>query len=265
MNHSNNDPALSNVLDFFRSLDSEERHGPATLLYNESWMLRLVLSAEARRIRCLPEPFEPDARWFSEARLYTPFAARSRGDSLAETATHADGVIGHFEIGRESRAGLHLTPNATQFVVVEAKMFSPLSAGTKRAVGYDQAARNVACLAWTVQKANRPVQSFRSLAFWVLAPETQIAQDLLPCVHRDSVQRKIEERLAQYEEEWQERVLEPWSRNWLRPLLDRLQLKCVSWEQVISSVERGDPAFGAALREFYLRCVRFNSPALGIA
>ena len=133
------------VATFLRALNTDDRHGPATLLYNESWLLRLVLGAAARGIRCLPEPFEPTARWFSEARLYTPFGSRKRGDVLAESVTHADGVIGQFEIGRSSRAGLHLAADATQFIVTEAKMFSGLSAGTTRAPEYDQAARNVAC------------------------------------------------------------------------------------------------------------------------
>jgi hypothetical protein len=142
-----------------------------------------VLAAASRGIRCLPEPFEPGARWFSEARLYTPSAPRTRGDRLAESHTHADGVIGHFEVGRNSRAVLHLAADATQFVITEAKLFSALSAGTTRAPEYDQAARNIACLAWTVSKAKRPVDSFRSLAFWVLAPEKQIRADVFACVN----------------------------------------------------------------------------------
>ncbi len=120
------------------------------MLYNEGWLLlRLVLGAAARGIRCLPEAFEPRARWFSEACLYTPFAPRTRGATLAESHTHADGAIGHFEVGRNSRAGLHLTADATPFIVTEAKMFSGLSARTTRVPEYDHAARNVACLAWT--------------------------------------------------------------------------------------------------------------------
>jgi len=105
---------LTEVTGFLGSLNTDARRAPATLLYNEGWLLRLVLSAEAGGIRCLPQPFEPGARWFSEALLYTPFAPRSRGDQLGGSVTHADGVIGHFEIGRSSRAGLHLTPDGTQ-------------------------------------------------------------------------------------------------------------------------------------------------------
>lgn len=112
MPSSGREVILENVAAFFRSLDTADRQGPATLLYNQGWLLRLVLAAEARGVRCLPHPFEPGARWFSEARLYTPFAPRRRGDLLGESVTNADGVIGHFDIGRSSRAGLHLTVRA---------------------------------------------------------------------------------------------------------------------------------------------------------
>jgi len=83
---------LGEVTAFLSSLDTADRQGPATLLYNEGWLLRLVLAAEARGIRCLPQPFEPGARWFSEALLYTPFAPRTRSDTLGESVTHANGV-----------------------------------------------------------------------------------------------------------------------------------------------------------------------------
>ena len=254
---------LADISAFIAALHTDSRHGPATLLYNEGWMLRLVLGAAARGIRGLPAPFAPGARWFTEALIYTPFRARTRGDKLAESVTHADGVIGHFDIGRSSRAGLHLSPEATQLVVAEAKMFSGLSRGTTRAPGYDQAARNVACMAWTLAQAGRTLDSYRSIGFWVLAPEEQIRSDVFACVTRGSVEEKIRQRVAQYEEAWRETRLDPWVREWLIPLLDRLQIACLSWESVVSDIESAEPEFGAALREFYGRCIAFNRiPAL---
>jgi len=109
--------------------------GARHALVQRGGLLRLVLSAEARGIRCLPHGFEPGARWFSESLLYTPFAPRTRGDQRGESVTHADGVIRHFEIGKSNKAGLHLTVEGTQFIIVEAKMFSGLSTGTTRAKG----------------------------------------------------------------------------------------------------------------------------------
>jgi hypothetical protein len=252
---------LREIMNFLNDLGTPEQRGPASLLYNEGWLLRLTLAAEARGIRCLPQPFAPGARWFTEALLYTPFRPRKRGDRLGESVTHADGVIGHFEIGRSSRAGLHLTPDPTQFIIVEAKMFSGLSTGTTRAKGYDQAARNVACLAEAVRMSKRPPEAFRSLGFWVLAPDSQIKGGTFACVDRQTIAHKIRDRIEAYEPEWKQERLEPWLRDSLAPVLERVDLACVPWEEVLENIRRTDPGYADALQEFYERCLTFNRPA----
>src|SRR3990172_10319899 len=121
---------------------------PPTLVFNEGWMLRLILSWFASH--AVPGhslAFQPDATWFSEALLPSPFLRRYRSDNRAEAHTHADGVIGHVSVGASAKGDTSLLPNASQLVVTEAKMFSPLSAGTQNAPAYDQAARNFACIA----------------------------------------------------------------------------------------------------------------------
>ena len=67
---------------------------PPAVLFNESWLLRIVLDWFARRGGDR-YPFSPaeGASWFSEAWLASAFLQRYRGDELAETRTHADGVI----------------------------------------------------------------------------------------------------------------------------------------------------------------------------
>ena len=86
-------------------------------------------------------------RWFSEALLPSAFLARWRGDALAEYWTHADAVMGHFEVGLEGKTDLQLADGATHFLVLEAKLFSGISSGVKHAAYFDQAARSVACIA----------------------------------------------------------------------------------------------------------------------
>jgi PIN domain nuclease of toxin-antitoxin system len=54
--------------------------------------------------------------------------------------------------------------------VIEAKMFSNLSRGTKNALEYDQAARNVACMAHTIAKSGIQVDDLKSVGFFVIAP-----------------------------------------------------------------------------------------------
>jgi len=104
------------------------------------------------------------------------------------------------------------------------------------------------------------VESYRSLGFWVLAPQSQISADVFACVSRVSVEQKIRSRVGQYEIEWREKRLDAWWRDWLLPLLDRLQLACVPWEQVIADIQKAEPDYGAALKEFYGRCIEYNGP-----
>src|SRR5205814_10158969 len=109
------------------------------------------------------------ARWFSEAWLPSAFLPRYRGDRLAESRTHADGVVGHFTIGDPGTSGLSLSPDAHQLVVVEGKLYNRLSAGVRNAPYYDQAARTVACMAEILRRAGRPAESMDDLAFLVIA------------------------------------------------------------------------------------------------
>ncbi len=48
-----------------------------------------------------------------------------------------------------------MIPTATQFVVAEGKMYSPLSPGVTHARYFDQAARTVACIAEVLRRGKR--------------------------------------------------------------------------------------------------------------
>src|SRR5436305_14280637 len=63
---------------------------PPTVLFNENWLLRIVLDWFAGHggDRYPMSPL-PGARWFSEAWLPSAFLPRYRGDRLAESRTHA--------------------------------------------------------------------------------------------------------------------------------------------------------------------------------
>lgn len=108
MTEATTDGALGEVNRILRALNGEESCIPGTLLYNEGWLLRLVLAAGSKGMACLPFRFEPGARWFSEALLYSRFLPCFRGDPLAESLTDADGVIGHFQFGPATKVGLEL-------------------------------------------------------------------------------------------------------------------------------------------------------------
>ncbi|MGX9726710.1 MAG: hypothetical protein ACTFAK_05160 [Candidatus Electronema sp. VV] len=103
-----------------------------TEIYNEGWLLKCLLHhfSKAEGIN-FPLAFSSGSSWYSEAILPTAFKAGKRGDESAETGTKADGVIGHFRFRDGTKAGFELAADAKQFVVIEAKINSPLSDGTK--------------------------------------------------------------------------------------------------------------------------------------
>ena len=120
-----------------------------TLIFNEGWLLRSVLKewkASSKRYKLPFLPFPADARVYSEGQLRTPFKARFRGDSKAETNTRVDGVAGHFSIATGTKSGIELACDCRYIAAFEAKLYSPIAKGTKRAPGYDQVSRTTACL-----------------------------------------------------------------------------------------------------------------------
>ena len=237
--------------------DTNDAVFPPTILYDEGWMLRLILAVAATGIGCLPCSFAAGAKWYSEALLHSPFLTRHHGDELAETYTHADGVVGHIRVRAGTKTGLEITPDGKQFVVLEAKMFSPLSAGTRRAPFYDQAARTVACMASTLEHSRKQIGDLESLGFYVLAPESQINQGVFAeQMTRESIMRKVQQRIAQYDDGKGAR--REWFDNTFRPLVSRIDLACWSWENALKAIIEANPSEGNTIREFYDRCLIYN-------
>lgn len=233
---------------------------PPTELYNEGWMLRLVLDWLSRH-RDVEHvlSFAPGARWYSEALLASRFLAASRSDSRAEGYTHADGLIGHFSITPGVRGEAVPTPGAQQFVVIEAKMGSPLSAGTKNAPAYDQAARNVACIAHVIGCAGLPPTSLGRLAFHVIAPSAQINAGVFgSLMTKASIESKVRQRMEPYAGQH-----DAWFDTVFLPTLDRIDLRILSWEDVLASLPASAETEG--LQHFYQQCLQFNPARRAIA
>src|SRR5579863_7223554 len=63
--------------------DVRTSHFPPTEVFNEGWMLRLVLDAvQTLELDDSPFRFLDGSAWYSEALLSSPFRPRSRGDKL---------------------------------------------------------------------------------------------------------------------------------------------------------------------------------------
>ncbi len=71
---------------------------------------------------------------------------------------------------------------------------------------------------------------------------------------RDSIQTKVEQRVAAYEG-----TKEQWYIEWFEPALQQIKLGLLQWEAVIAKIEEHDVAAGTAIREFYGLCLRLNS------
>ncbi len=218
-------------------------------------MLRLVLQWFAESHTTDHElSFAPNSRWFSEARLASAFLPRYRGDKQAEGYTHADGVIGHFEIGEAGQADLVLRSDAQQFIVLEAKMFSGLTKGVTNAPTYNQAARNVACMAELVRRSNRDPSILSSTAFFVLIPKEQIDAGVFAnFIDKTSLERVVKIRVENYDPPKTE-----WFENWFLPTLSSIRVCCLAWETLVTFIKLADPTFGDDLETFYNRCLEFN-------
>jgi hypothetical protein len=225
---------------------------PPTALFNEGWMLRLVLDwTERHRDAIGTLRFEASSRWYSEPLLPSRFRPRRRGDPAGEGFTHADGVIGHF-IVRQPRGDLMLLRDARQLTVIEAKMASGLSLGTKRAPTFNQAARNVACIAHLVQSAGIAPQTMR-LRFVVIAPKQRIAEGLFKDATTTSICEAVTSRAAAFDE-----IAVSWCNDHFGPVAKCCSIDVVAWEHILEEIERDDGDTGQKLRGFYDSCLRFN-------
>jgi hypothetical protein len=252
-------PAIERISGMLRLASSDDRLFPATIFYNEGWLLRLVVDWLSRTPQVEHSlRFASGARWFSEALLPSQFLARHRGDGLAEGWTHADAVIGHVTIGKNALANTQLNGSAQQFMVVEAKLFSPLSPRVTHAAYFDQAARNVACMAEVLARAGRSPQLLSSLGFFVIAPREQIARQVFSTeMSVRSIGEKVARRVSEYPSAERDSK-EQWLREWFLPTLSQMKVDCLCWEDIIDSIRAKDAEFGSELSGFYAECLRFN-------
>jgi len=278
-------------------LDDAENGGcfPETLIYEEGWLLRSAL-ALAQECGQLPVPsgherwpfsFTARDRWYSEARLSSPFPRVSGGGAhqKPEGATHADAAIGDFEIGgslapqtpgsASLQAHSRLTIGETRLDIIEAKLGSPLSAGTKYAPTYNQAARNVACILWAVFKKpglrDRPPE----LGFWVVAPRSMShlednprAYDFASALDPRRISSAIQERASVWRSALEFSAGHSWVmeiEEWLRFVDDTLHsgkpkvsIDFFPWEEVVESLAQAHSPRAADFSAFYERCKEKN-------
>jgi hypothetical protein len=247
---------LKSFLNLLPNIDHDLPNFPPTIIYNEGWLLRLVVDwFSSSGITDHPLSFPKNGLWFSEARLPSAFLPRFRGDPLAESHTNADGVIGHFKIGSMEKTDLVLNPDAKHFVVLEAKLYSGLSKGVTHAKYYDQAARNVACMAEVLSRADRKPKSFTQLGFYVLAPKDQIkSRTFSRHLDKQSIKDKVNRRTSSYDGR-----RDDWFKDWFILTLEVIDIRSISWESIQDIINENYSKIGESLNEYYSQCLTFNS------
>ena len=247
-----NSMSLARILPLIEAAKSDRPPFPRTEIFNETWLVRLVVDWFAQNgAPGFPLSFAPDARWFSEALLPSAFLARCSGDPLAESWTHADAIIGHFAIGSAGKTDCALASGVDQFVVVEAKIYSRLSPGVKQAPDFDQAARSVACMAELLKRAGRRPAEVDCLAFYLLAPASQIDAGLFAEeVDKASIGSKVKRRVDAYEGS-----RAAWHNHWFLPLLEGVEIQQISWESALDHIQCHDPTAAEEIGAFYKECL----------
>jgi hypothetical protein len=130
--------SIERIAEMLQRAASENRLFPATFFYNEGWLLRLVLDClSGQQLESHPLNFALNSKWYSETLLPSQFLARKRHDHLAEQWTRADGVIGQVILGSGGLVETTLKGDATQFIVIEAKLFNRLARGVTHAAYFD--------------------------------------------------------------------------------------------------------------------------------
>ncbi|MFV1950159.1 MAG: hypothetical protein ACC633_09570 [Anaerolineales bacterium] len=243
---------LSNLISSF---DPAAPNFRPTEIYNECWLIKLILhQAAAIQDKDFQLSFLPGSTWFSEGLLPTAFKARFRGDPLSESRTNADGVIGQIKIGEKAKADLELADNASQFTVVEAKIGAQLAKGTARAPDFDQAARNVACMAEVVAQTGIKPSSLDRLDFIVLAPQSAIekgtfSKELDP----NSIQEKVKKRVDAYGGD-----LDDWYIDHFMPVLEKINIESLTWETSLKWIGQHKPEIMDQLADYYDLCLKYN-------
>lgn len=256
---------LPNILtDIMSSVYKDLNNFPPTQIFNEGWLLRILLECHHRGHESFPFKKMKNSNWFSEAQLSTPFKARFPGDPLSEKRTHIDGVYGQFSIRSDTKSGFMLIPDTTQFIIIEAKIFSPLSTGVKNDSNYDQAARTVACMAKTIEESRINIEDLKSAGFYVTAPQSQLDKGVFDeKIEKNSIKRKVSARIHGYtEDEDHHSKLMNWYREYFEPTLDSIKIDTLSYENMINNIQNIDQVTKERIQQYYQYCLDYNRPRI---
>jgi hypothetical protein len=233
--------------------------GRPTFIYNESWMLRLVLNwfSGHKDIGSYYLSMNSGTRWYPQALLPSPFLRTP----LRENYTEADAVYGDLEIGDRGDTDVKLIKPCRQFAVVEAKMNSPYSPDVTHASEYNQAARTVACMSKVIELSGQPVDAIEKIAFFTLLPaEKAKREQFKDFTSKDHIEATVNKRIKDCIKGEENIEINNWYENYFQPMLKKIEIDLIAWEDIITDIEDfdtnnpNDPHKGGALYYFYEKC-----------
>jgi hypothetical protein len=245
---------INKLLDFFAHW--KEYTNP-TEFYCEGWLTRLLILSITESGKIEHDLFV-DNKFFSEASLYSPFLPRFQKDPLAETHTHADGAIGDFKIGdNTNKSALKLT--GSKLTIIEAKIFSEFSPNITHASFYNQAARYIACITETIDRADKIKQlKDLSLNFYLLVPEEQYNNKKSSALDKNNIRKVVQRRVYQYKKEDDYAKRKLWLNEVFEKILDKIVIKPISFEDIISELKAY--RFFKEIEDYYQKCLYYNKP-----
>jgi len=247
---------INKLFDFFNYW---KNYTQPTEFYSEGWLTRLMIfSVTDFGLKEHDLFIKSDNKYFSESLLYSPFLARFKKDPLSESFTHADSAIGNFQIGDDTNKGaLKLT--GRDLKIIEAKIFSEFSPKVTNAKFYNQAARYIACITETIDRAKKINQlNNLSICFYLILPKIQFEKkrSYEIAMNKENIYKTVQMRVDQYKNEpdYMERKL--WFDSKFIKVLDKIIIKPIFYEEVISDLR--DYRFFNEINEYYSMCLDYN-------
>ena len=105
-----------------------------------------------------------------------------------------------------------------------------------------------------IARAGKEPSKFDRLDFVVLAPQYSIEKGTFSDeLRRSSIEEKVRKRVDAYEG-----GLDSWFEQNFAPLMDVIELRALSWEDVIEWIREHKPGVTDLLSEYYDLCLEFK-------
>jgi hypothetical protein len=235
---------LNQIIDIIKTVESKNSNINPTIIYNEGWMLRLLIQQSiTEQLIVHGLDFSKIKNWTSEALISSPFVfAKVRREGY----THADAALGDFDVDYSKRGEIIVAKNASIFGIIEAKMGSNLSQGTTHAKNYNQASRNITCIAH-----NTRCNSACEIFFFIAAPQSTIDNhELQEQLNQTTIQ--IKHRFGAYPEDDSVRD----NMDTILYIAAKMRKEVISFEEWLGAIQ--DQHAKKDLQDFYCKCLKWN-------